>query len=410
MKTRTERLTDARALALPTPPAGYSLHWCPRTPGFGVRVTVAGARSWIAERRVNGKTVRRTLGRVEGRGAISADAARRLMVEISSELQSGIDRMQELKAERVARVQAEAEDTLTLAAALRTYVDKKRRGKDGLALKARTKADYLAMIEAGGTSSTGKPFADGELYALADKPLARITADDIRDTYKATLKRSQRRATYAMQVLRAVMNWQGVKVPDSPLDKATPGRDRLVLPKTAGNPTPIPPEKLGAWWKAATAKAGSVAADFYRLMLLTGARGGEVKAIVVEDVDLEGARVVLRDTKNRTDHMLLLSTQAAAIVAVHAKGKKPKSKLFDITDPRKALVAINKAAETSISPHDLRATFASVAEELVSAYALKRMLNHADTGDVTGGHYIAKSEAQLRTAWQTVADCIAGAN
>lgn len=409
MKPRTGRLTDARALALPTPAAGYSLHWCPLTPGFGVRVTVAGARSWIAERRVNGKTVRRTLGRVEGRGAISADAARRLMVDISSELQSGIDRMQDLKAERVARVQAEAEDSLTLAAALRTYVDKKRRGKDGLALKARTKADYLAMIETGGTSSTGKPFADGELYGLADKPLARITADDIRDTYKATLKRSQRRATYAMQVLRAVMNWHGVKVPDSPLDKATPGRDRLVLPKTAGDPTPIPPEKLGAWWKAATAKAGSVAADFYRLMILTGARSGEVKAIIIEDVDLEGARIVLRDTKNRTDHTLLLSTQAAAIVAAHAKGKKPKSKLFDITDPRKALVAINKAAETTISPHDLRATFASVAEELVSAYALKRMLNHADTGDVTGGHYIAKSEAQLRTAWQTVADCIAGA-
>lgn len=50
-----------------------------------------------------------------------------------------------------------------------------------------------------------------------------------------------------------------------------------------------------------------------------------------------------------------------------------------------------------------------MAEELVSAYALKRMLNHSDAGDVTGGHYIAKSETQLRTAWQTVADFIAPA-
>jgi integrase len=61
-----------------------------------------------------------------------------------------------------------------------------------------------------------------------------------------------------------------------------------------------------------------------------------------------------------------------------------------------------------ITPHDLRATFASVAEELVSAYTLKRMMNHAETGDVTGAHYIGKSEAQLRAGWQAVADFIAG--
>jgi len=34
------------------------------------------------------------------------------------------------------------------------------------------------------------------------------------------------------------------------------------------------------------------------------------------------------------------------------------------------------------------------------------MLNHAAGGDVTLGSYIGKSEAQLRAAWQTVADAI----
>lgn len=63
-------------------------------------------------------------------------------------------------------------------------------------------------------------------------------------------------------------------------------------------------------------------------------------------------------------------------------------------------------AGTKVQGHGLRATFASVAEELVSGGALKRMLNHATGGDVTLGHYVGKSEAQLRTAWQTVADFI----
>ena len=80
----------------------------------------------------------------------------------------------------------------------------------------------------------------------------------------------------------------------------------------------------------------------------------------------------------------------------------------DVLDPGKTLEIINASAKvTGISPHKLRHTFASVAEELVSGYALKRMLNHADGNDVTGGHYVGKSENQLRVAWQAVADFIA---
>jgi hypothetical protein len=37
------------------------------------------------------------------------------------------------------------------------------------------------------------------------------------------------------------------------------------------------------------------------------------------------------------------------------------------------------------------------------------MLNHSVAGDVTLGHYVGKSEAQLRAGWQTVADFIEAA-
>jgi integrase len=409
---KAARLTERKARTLPLPLKGYALHWCPHTPGFGVRVTAAGARAWISERRVNGKTVRRTLGKVEGRSAISADAARKLMVEVSSELQRGIDRLEDQRAERAELKAATAEAALTLAEALKDYVKRKRRGKDGLGLKERTREDYLAMIEAARVipaRTKGKPdrvTEPGELYALAERPLAHIAADEVRAVYRAAAARGARRGSYAMQVLRAVLNWHGVKVPGNPLSKDVAGKDRIVLGKTTGDPQPIPPERLAAWWKAATALQGRQAADMYRLMLLTGARTIEVRDITIADVDLQGSRVVLKDTKNRTDHLLLLSTQAAEIVAHYSKGKKPGAALFTVTDPRKALATINAAAGTTITPHDLRATFASVAEELVSAYTLKRMLNHADAGDVTGAHYVGKSEAQLRAGWQAVADLI----
>jgi integrase len=50
---------------------------------------------------------------------------------------------------------------------------------------------------------------------------------------------------------------------------------------------------------------------------------------------------------------------------------------------RKALAAISKSSGVTASPHDLRSTFASIAEGLdISGYSLKRRLNHT-SGDVT---------------------------
>ena len=421
MTSTAGRLTERKALAFPLPDAGYAIHWCPQAPGFGVRVTAAGARSWISERRVNGKTVRRTIGKAAGRGAISADTARSLMVDISSELQRGIDRNEDQRAERAERAKQETDDANTLAVAIKVYVEKKRRGKDGLPLKARTRADYLEMVEPGGTTKTGKPRADGELHALADRPITKITGDDMRRVYAAALKRGSRRATYCMQVLRAVLNWFGMKVPGNPLSADTAGRDRIVLPPTKGAPQPIPPEGLGAWWRAA-GNAGRAsdqiggsadAADALKFLLLTGCRPGEVfpgehePGLFVRDVDLNGARFKLTDTKNRTDHYVLLSTQALEIAHRHAKGKTPDEPLFAIQDPGKTLDAICTEAEVQrVTAHKLRHTFASIAEELVSAAALKRMLNHTAADDVTQAHYIGKSETQMRAAWQTVADFI----
>jgi integrase len=409
MPLLSRRLTDTTARAAPLPAAGYVIHWCPKTPGFGLRVSAAGDRAYIAERRVDGKTVRRTLGKATGAKTISAEAARALQLTVSSELQTGLDRAEVKREQR----KVEKRDAVSLASALQAYVRGKRRGKDGLALKDRTKADYLAMIEPGGTKQSGEPFADGMLFCLAEKSIHKISADDMRAVHNTARARSQRQATYAMQVLRAVLNWHGVTVPDSPLSKTTAGMDRIVLAGTAGKPRPIPPERLGAWWRAAAARAGNAAADGCRFILLTGCRPGEVfgsdhePGLLVQDLDLEAARAVLKDTKNRRDHTIVLSAQALAIAREHCGGKAAGAKVFDVRDPRFALNAINaEAGVDGITPHKLRHTFASVAEELVSGYALKRMLNHTESGDVTGAHYVGKSESQLRLSWQIVADFI----
>ena len=409
------RLTDGLAAKVRLPEKGQEFHWCPFTPGFGLRVSSTGDRAYIFERRLDGKTIRRTLGKAAGAKAISADTARKLKITVSSELQTGVDRLEIKREER----RVEKQDAITLSLALKEYVKGKRRGKDGLELKSRTKSDYLGMVAAGGTTKecedgkSDKRFANGPLHALAGKALHKITADDMRTVYAAAVVKSKRRAEYALQVLRAVLNWHGVEVVDSPLAKATAGRDRIILTGTSGNPTPIPPERLGAWWRIASKSAGNASADGCRLILLTGCRPGEIfgsafeTGLTVGGVDLTGARLRLIDTKNRRDHTVMLSTQALAILKTNCAGKGLSSKVFNVLDPGKTLDNINAASGVvGITPHKLRHTFASVAEELVSGYALKRMLNHTGSSDVTGSNYVGKSENQLRVAWQAVADFI----
>lgn len=342
--------------------------------GLQLRIAPDGVRTLLVRYSVKGSDVERQYRLPqeygEGPGEMKLATACAEAARIRALARDGVDwpaqEEARLRAEAAEREQMDRQEGMTVAKALREYVDKKRRAKDGLPLKARTKADYLAMVEPGETTKTGKKLADGLLFQLADKLLLKLTSDDIRDQYSSLLKRSKRQADYAMQVLRAVMRWHGVVVPGNPLGRDTAGRDRIVLAPAKGNPAPIPPERLGAWWRASGKAPSQVAADYYRFQLLTGCRGGEIHGdkrynyppIRVGDVDCDVGKVVLRDTKNRSDHKLLLARQALEIAAKHCAGRKPDEVLFPITDARKTLKWINAKAKTHVQGHGLRDTFA----------------------------------------------------
>ncbi len=401
MPKAERRLTDTVAKKCEAPATGYAIYWCPATPGFGVRITHEGFRSWILERRVSGRTVRRTLGAVSGSGrnAISADAARNLAVQRSGELVQGRD----VAVEERAAAKLEKTVGLTFGDALRQFVNDNSARKGALA--ERTKADYLAMIQPEGIGPTGRARQAGELERIASARLDRLTGPGIKALYQQLQKRGATRAAYAMRVLRGTLNYHGVRVEGDPFAKATPGRDRIRLPKPNARKRVIPPERLAAWWTAAKAAQNG---DKFQFMMLTGARPGETNDVRIADVDLAGGRITLLDTKNGTDHTVLLSTHAKAIVKKRAAGKKPDDLLFDnCVDARKTIARIVAASGAPFSPHDCRRTFSTTAANLLPELVLKRLLNHAVGDDITAGHYVHLDEATLRGAWQTVGDFIA---
>ena len=102
-----------------------------------------------------------------------------------------------------------------------------------------------------------------------------------------------------------------------------------------------------------------MAANYYRFQLLTGCRGVEIlgekkydyEPIRVQDVNLETGRILLIDTKNRSNHLLLLSREALAIAKEACEGREPEEPLFPIADARKTLAWINKQAGTIVQGH-----------------------------------------------------------
>jgi len=67
---------------------------------------------------------------------------------------------------------------------------------------------------------------------------------------------------------------------------------------------------------------------------------------------------------------------------------------------------VTQASGVTFCIHDLRRTFATLAESLdIPGYALKRLLNHADAGDVTSGYLVITPE-RLREPMQKVCDYV----
>jgi hypothetical protein len=171
------------------------------------------------------------------------------------------------------------------------------------------------------------------------------------------------------------------------------------------SPAPIPPEFLGAWWRAAENAPPKVASDYYRFQLLTGCRGGGDLRTQVARVpaDQGGGRRPSSGQGAAAGHQEPERSQAAAVQAGtqiakrNCAGRRADEAPVPDRGARKTLRWINEEAgnEWCKATGCGRRLRASPRSSWSSAL-MKRMMNHAAAGDVTLGHYVAKSEAQLR--------------
>jgi integrase len=173
-------------------------------------------------------------------------------------------------------------------------------------------------------------------------------------------------------------------------------------------------DKHGHFAEGAASFSGKakVVSDYLLFLLLTGMRREEAARLVWDDVDLRARTVTIRDTKNGEDHTLPLSDFLVELLA-RRKTEATNGYVFPgegktghIVEPRRQMEKVTKASSVAFTLHDLRRTFITIAESLdISAYALKRLLNHKMRNDVTAGYIITDVE-RLRKPMQQITDFI----
>jgi len=151
-------------------------------------------------------------------------------------------------------------------------------------------------------------------------------------------------------------------------------------------------------------------------VLFTGLRRTEASTLTWDNVDLKARTLTIPETKNHQVHVLPLSDFLFDLLSRRKKNKsKAAQYVFSVDsergylfDPRTAVKRVSDLSGLPFTPHDLRRSFITYAESLdIPAYALKRLLNHKDPGDVTAG-YIVSDVTRLREPMQRITGYIQG--
>jgi integrase len=269
------KLTKTFIDKVATPATGYKLHWDDSLKGYGLRITAAGKREFVAQGRVMGKAVCMTIGPY---GEFTEYEAREKARKILQAMRDGED-------PRDAKKQDEAAKK-TLRQVADEYLNRPGKLKDSS--KSEIERHVATTFE-----------------AWQHKPVTAITEDDCRKRYNELMTKglwgkapAPGQANQAFSVLRALINFASRRFKKSdgtPLITNNPVsalKDDWVelKPRT----TDIDEKKVGAVWHMLT-EAREVAynrdtlasIDLIMFLLLTGARIGEASALTWYRVNLE---------------------------------------------------------------------------------------------------------------------------
>lgn len=355
--------------------------------GFALRITANGVKSFIVEKNVNNKVRRVTLGKY---GALTAETARTEAKILIGKMASGFDPIIEKQSNKISNI------TLN-----EVFNDYKKARKS---LKHNTLYNYERVLNVAFAGWGNKSFLS-------------ITKDKVAKRHEKLGKESgEAYANLAMRLLRALFNFaagqyedaQGRSlVTENPVKRLSQTRAWYRVERRQ---TFIKAHELVLWYAGVRQLENETLRDYLLLIILTGLRRQEAATLRWDQVDLKAKTLTVLDTKNHESHTLPLSNYLYELLSSRSQ-KRINEYVFPgtgaaghIIEPRKQMANVTKFSGIHFTVHDLRRTFITIAEGLdISAYALKRLMNHKMSGDITAS-YIVTDVERLRKPMQQITD------
>ena len=364
--------------------------WDSEVPGLGIRAT-AGSLSYIFQGKLDGKSIRVTIGDVRtwviDSAGTDAPGARQEARRLQSLIDQGVDPRIE-KQERIAEQDAKRNELkrqdITLGEVWLEYV-KARRSH----WSPRHLADHERIIQPGGEKKKrgkGKT-KKGPLSPLLSTQLSKLTPELVKAWAKGEAAKRGTQARIAFDALRACINWlndhpdyQGLVSPDTCSSRVK----REALPKKRAKSDCLQREQLPAWFKAVREYGNPVISAYLQALLLTGARREELAGLKWEDADFKWNSLTIHDKVEglRTipltpyvRHILNPLPRRNQWVFSSPTAKKGEGRLQEPRIPHNKALAV--AGIDGLTLHGLRRSFGTLSEWVeVPAGVVAQIMGH----------------------------------
>lgn len=270
--------------------------WDQKASGLGLRVTRNGARAYIFQGKLDGQTVRITIGDPKDWAIEKARGeARRLQTLIDG----GTDPREhaaEQRAKREARKTEVARQAVTFGEAWDAYLEE-RRPK----WSERHYQDHVQHASEGGEArKRGKGLTKaGPLAKLRPLKLSELAGAAIATLLEAEAAERPTMTALSFRLYRGFVRWANDTPAYSgviPEDTYRTRKVRDAVPKVEAKAGDVlQREQLPAWFGAVRVIANPVISSYLQALLITGARREEMAALRWDDVDFRWNSLVIRD-------------------------------------------------------------------------------------------------------------------
>ena len=397
-------LTAGRVEAFTCPPdKTQAFLWDTDTPTLALRATPTGRKTYVFESRLNGSTIRVTIGTLADwpiKRARTEAQKLKMLIDAGTDPRE-LERQQD--ADKAAKIAAAAAHALTVGEVWPLYLATGRPKRKN-AWKPRYRADIEAMAAPGGEpKKRGQGLTrPGPLFPLLALPLTAINEDTLKSWFDREAVAGKHQATRALMMFRGFLRWCAARPEYRKLIDRDAGKAAAIvesLPSNTRRTDALEASQVPGWWSGVEQLSNRTASVYLRGLLLTGARREELAALTWANVDFRGRKLTIADKVDATRTIPLtpyLAQLLATLPRVNEFAFASTGKAGRIADTRASHSrALQSAAIDSLTIHGLRRSFSLLGEAAgAPAGAIAQVMGHKPSATAEG--YRPRSVDALR--------------